>query len=204
MLSQTAISLHHMCLTHRMAGRSGVCREHSQERGKSEEEKFTTWNPEWAAAGARSYPVMFRLQHLLMLHQQGAHHAFTLIKMHPVTHVNLFWDINTYAGKQMSQVLTQKEPGTPHKMVVSCVLLGPSPCIGCGADTLIMWLERMENSCASTVVAFRLSWFIQLPREDAFNLLSIESSVRKKKNMLDNFFATIVAQNITDDGAINF
>ena len=34
MLSQTAISLHHMCLTHRMAGRRGVCREHSQEKGE--------------------------------------------------------------------------------------------------------------------------------------------------------------------------
>ncbi|MEQ2228071.1 hypothetical protein ILYODFUR_005002 [Ilyodon furcidens] len=32
MLSQTAISLHHMRLTHRMARRRGVCREHSQEK----------------------------------------------------------------------------------------------------------------------------------------------------------------------------
>lgn len=38
MLSQTAISLRHMCLTHRMAGRRGVCRERSQERGEREEE----------------------------------------------------------------------------------------------------------------------------------------------------------------------
>ena len=62
MLSQTAISLHHMCLTHRMAGRRGVCREHSQEKGEGKK-KYTTWNPEWAAAGAHRYPVMFCLQH---------------------------------------------------------------------------------------------------------------------------------------------
>ena len=64
------------------------------------------------------------------------------------------WTLN--AGKQMSQVLTQKEPGTPHKMVVSGALFGPSLHRGCGADTLIMWLERMGSGCVSAVVAFRL------------------------------------------------
>lgn len=53
MLSQTAISLHHMRLTHRMAGRRGVCREHSQAKGEGR--KIHNMK---SRVGARWYPVM--------------------------------------------------------------------------------------------------------------------------------------------------
>lgn len=39
MLSQTAILLHHMCLTHGMGERRGVCRERSRERGEGKKMK---------------------------------------------------------------------------------------------------------------------------------------------------------------------
>ena len=39
MLSQIAILLHHMCLTHGMAERRGVCRERSRERGEGKKMK---------------------------------------------------------------------------------------------------------------------------------------------------------------------
>lgn len=54
MLSQTAISLHHMRLTHRMAGRRGVCREHSQAKGEGK--KIHNMK---SRVGAHWYPVLF-------------------------------------------------------------------------------------------------------------------------------------------------
>lgn len=54
MLSQTAISLHHMRLTHRMVGRRGVCREHSQAKGEGK--KIHNMK---SRVGAHWYPVMF-------------------------------------------------------------------------------------------------------------------------------------------------
>ena len=63
MLSQTAISLHHMRLTHRMAGRRGVCREHSQETG----ERKKIHNMKSRMGCSTLIPVIFCLQHPLML-----------------------------------------------------------------------------------------------------------------------------------------
>lgn len=57
MLSQTAILLHHMCLTHGMVGRRGVCRERSQERGEGRKMKSRMGKE----SGHRRSRVMFRL-----------------------------------------------------------------------------------------------------------------------------------------------
>lgn len=66
MLSQTAISLHHMRLTHRMAGRRGVCREHSQETGEGK--KIHNMKSRTGLQSGHTYtPVMFCLQHPLVL-----------------------------------------------------------------------------------------------------------------------------------------
>lgn len=44
MLSQTAISLHHMCLTRRNTGRRGAWQEHGEERRKGRGREKTTLN----------------------------------------------------------------------------------------------------------------------------------------------------------------
>lgn len=88
MLSQTAISLHHMCLTHRMAGRRGrgVCREHTQEKG--ERKKIHDMKSRMGCSRGTLIPRdVFFLQRTLMLLQQHAHHALTITKTHPMKHV---------------------------------------------------------------------------------------------------------------------
>lgn len=106
-----------ICASH-MAGRRGVCRQHSQE--KEERKKIHDMKSRTGSSRVHWYPVMFRLQHPL-----NAPLETRLSCMHPckntlnkACHEWYFGPSqinNTYAGKHMSQVLTQKEPGTHTK-----------------------------------------------------------------------------------------
>lgn len=163
MLSQTAISLHHMRLTHRMAGRRGVCREHSQAKGEGK--KIHNMK---SRVGAHWYPVMFVSAASAYAPLAACPSCIHRYKNAPNA---AFHKSHLTCCKMFTLMQVNKWVRYSHKMVVSWALLGPSLRWGCSADTLIMWVERMENSCASTVVAFRVPSFIRPPRGDACNLL---------------------------------
>lgn len=126
MLSQTAISLHHMRLTHRMAGRRGVCREHSHEAGGRKRRH----NMQSRMDCSRGSPILCSicLRRFGNAPHQRVYRCTNAPKETP-SQITLdpFWNLNTCAVEQTSQVLTHKQPGTHTKWWCAVRCLAP-PC----------------------------------------------------------------------------
>lgn len=80
MLSQTAILLHHMCLTHWMAGRRGVCRERRQERGEGKKMKSRMGS----SRGTLMPCDVLSATSVYFASARGAHYALTVNKKNDV------------------------------------------------------------------------------------------------------------------------